>query len=1268
MRHRRLLMFCLLLAALTAGPAATKAEAPLGAALARALADPQRPQHREDGTLTVWVRFGDRGAPAGGLAAAIDARKQKLPERTLQRRARVRPRGEPLVDASDLPPSAAYVEAVAQTGARVRRESRWLNAVSVDATEAQIAAIRALPFVRGVDLLARFRRSEAVPTAAELAEAARLRDEIAADKSNPWNLDYGLSRAQLEQINVPPVHELGVTGEGVIIGMLDTGYKLTHAALANVEVIAAYDFINNDEIVENQPGDPTSQHNHGTITLSTVAGFKAGELVGPAFGARVILAKTEDVSLEQPIEEDWWVAGLEWVESLGADVVSSSLGYYDWYTFADLDGNTAVTTIAADLAAGRGLVVVTSAGNSRNGFGHIIAPADGDSVIAVGAVNLSGQFANFSSPGPTYDGRIKPDVTALGVSNHVVSLNNDYAYGQASGTSLSCPLISGVAALILSRTPTLTPMQVREALRETADRAHAPDNDYGWGIVDALAAVTYWGATIVHEPLPDTEDTTGPVTITATITNRLPLDPARMHVRWRVGAGVWQQAALVAIGGDQWQTTLPAQPAGTSVSYYLEVVDTADVIARLPVAGSAAPFSYMTGPDLVPPTLAHTPLATQSLLVWPPLVEATASDNLGLDRVELVFAHEGGAPQGPFPLTDLGGGSFALPLPLAAGDVGPGDAVTYTLTAWDLAGQPNGTTSGPHTFMVVDALGDVLVIDDRSPLAGLDEDSRLGAWRHKDPLPPPVFEQRTPVTALTSSADAIVDWLTAAGYAVTTVPSGTVSPGHLAGRDAVVLAAGNNTAPVASADLRDLLRDWVAAGGRLLLEGGELGYEALVSPGYPQFASEVLHAGFWRADNAGALVPAPGEENHPLLQGPHPLPSSFMLTYGGYADQDAVDPVPSARVVLQGAAQPGAAGVLVHDDTPSPEAGQVVYVAFNLGALAPAIARPLVLNALHYLLAEEPAPTAVVSGTVSLYGGGDASGVVVSLPPAASVVTGPDGHFTLSGLYAGPQVLTAARPGWSTVHVPLNLAAGEVLSGLEITLWPVTLVQVLAAPGVAIPDHNAQGVTSSLVVAPTGELNDLSVDIEIRHTWIGDLTVRLTSPAGTTVTLHNRTGGNAHDLIGNWPQTLTVDGPGALADFVGQPIQGTWQLFVSDTAAGDTGTLEMWRLNLLAVLDMATAADEPPRRTLLAGNVPNPFNPQTAVAFDLARPGPVRLELFDARGRLVRRLLAQDLAAGRHQVIWDGRDGDGRAVASGVYLVRLAADGLTQQHKMMLVR
>jgi hypothetical protein len=265
-----------------------------------------------------------------------------------------------------------------------------------------------------------------------------------------------------------------------------------------MNIIAKWDFVNNDPNVGNE-GD-MGEGSHGTMTLSTIGGFAEGNLIGPAFNSTYILAKTENTDSETPIEEDNWIAAMEWADSIGVDVTSTSLGYigfdppYTSYTWQDMDGNTTVITNGADYAASIGIVVVNSAGNEGYNSTHntLGAPSDGDSVIAAGSVNSSGSRSSFSSVGPTVDGRIKPDIMAMGSNDVVASPYNDNTYTTASGTSFSCPLSAGVAALILCSNPNLTPMQVRDAMRNTSSQNSNPDNLYGWGILNTLAAINYF--------------------------------------------------------------------------------------------------------------------------------------------------------------------------------------------------------------------------------------------------------------------------------------------------------------------------------------------------------------------------------------------------------------------------------------------------------------------------------------------------------------------------------------------------------------------------------------------------------------------------------------------------------------------------------------------------------------------------------------------------------------------------------------------------------
>ena len=461
--------------------------AAVAAALALALTaqawavDPARTSQLEGGTQKLWVFFTDKGLTRAEEEHAIDAFRAELPERALRRRAKV---GFD-VNINDLPVAARYVEDVAATGATVVMRSRWLNAVSVYADGEQAEVIMALPFVRETRPVGR--GTKRVP---EIVPA----DGQHSPRSEGRMLDYGESQGQLQQIQVDQLHDGGFDGTGVLIAMLDTGFDTDHQVYRHLNIVAERDFINNDGETADQPGDPEGQDGHGTATLSCVGGKYPGELYGGSYLAGFVLCKTEMLDEEIQTEEDYWAAAVEWADSLGADVVSSSLGYFDWYTYEDMDGNTAVVTIAADMAAARGIVVVNSMGNEGDDpWLYMIAPADGDSVLSIGAVDIDGDRVEFSSVGPTYDGRMKPDVMALGSSAYVATTADTASYAYASGTSFSCPLTAGAVGLLVQAHPDWSPMDVIEALRSTATQNSSPDTLMGWGIVQAYdAAYSDW--------------------------------------------------------------------------------------------------------------------------------------------------------------------------------------------------------------------------------------------------------------------------------------------------------------------------------------------------------------------------------------------------------------------------------------------------------------------------------------------------------------------------------------------------------------------------------------------------------------------------------------------------------------------------------------------------------------------------------------------------------------------------------------------------------
>ena len=469
--------------------AATSSTAKLHPALVRRLDE-------EGGVANAWVFFTDKGitdpaaheAALRQLAATYDPRAI---QRRLLRGSDIKRAGQ-VFDENDIPVPPAYVAAVTATGAHLRVVSPWLSAVSVRGTRKQLERIAELTFVDRLEPVGRSRRIDPV----EFTPS-----EPPAPGGEPDTLDYGLALAQLTQINLVKLHDAGFTGQGVIIGILDTGFKRTHEAFNNpahpLKVVKEWDFINNDPNTGPEPGDPPGQHTHGTLILGTIGAYKPTRLIGGAFDASFILCKTEDIAGEYPKEEDYYVAGLQFIEQNGGDMATSSLGYIDWYTQEQLDGKTAVTTKGVNIATANGVRCCTAAGNeghdSNPATSHLLAPADAFQVISCGAVSSDGTIAGFSSDGPTADKRVKPEALARGVNTQTVSASNDTGYGGASGTSLSTPLVACVVGCLIQARPQWTVDQMRSNLFTSAgdyvkNKAYDPLYIRGYGVLNAYEA------------------------------------------------------------------------------------------------------------------------------------------------------------------------------------------------------------------------------------------------------------------------------------------------------------------------------------------------------------------------------------------------------------------------------------------------------------------------------------------------------------------------------------------------------------------------------------------------------------------------------------------------------------------------------------------------------------------------------------------------------------------------------------------------------------
>ncbi|WKD48917.1 S8 family serine peptidase [Microbulbifer spongiae] len=437
--------------------------------------------------VSAFIYFKDKG---DNLDAKLLAAKQSLSSRALQRR--IVNRGvDNLVDLTDIPINPEYLNSVKAKVSKIRHQLKALNAVSVETTPIVLAQLSKLKFIKKITLVKSIKRK---PNPVSPRQPLKdMQQPLPTQPEVATLLDYGNSFTQNNQINVPPVHDMGYNGSGVIVAIFDSGFnRLTHETFNQMYIAGTWDFVNGDTDV----GDGgMGNGSHGTNTLSTIGGYSPGNLIGPAYGATYYLAKTENTESELHVEEDNWCAAAEWADTNGAQIITSSLGYNDFdsggdYSPSDMDGDTAIVTICADLAAEKGIVVINSAGNGGNSSQNTLgAPSDGHFVLAVGAVTSSGSRSFFSSVGLSADGRIKPDVMAMGSSVRVASSSSNTRYSYANGTSFSCPLTAGVAALLLQSNPNLSASQVRDILRNTADNTASPNRFYGYGIINALAAV-----------------------------------------------------------------------------------------------------------------------------------------------------------------------------------------------------------------------------------------------------------------------------------------------------------------------------------------------------------------------------------------------------------------------------------------------------------------------------------------------------------------------------------------------------------------------------------------------------------------------------------------------------------------------------------------------------------------------------------------------------------------------------------------------------------
>jgi len=561
-------------------------------AAAPAFADAPRSASAASGdTLrNVWVFFKDKdnGRSVRPVSARSALRRRKAGFRESE---------------SERPVNIRYIREIERRGGALRTVFPWGNAASFSVNLSRVSEISSLPFVKAVSPVGVYVTKKVDDGAGVLLKSKSKSASATASGGYDWHT---------EMVNVPLAHDylrykgLGVPGGGVLMAFFDGGFRLDHAVYKRLrdssQVVAAYDFVDGDTLV----ADPDSvannprhvyYHNdrHGSQTLSFAAAYLPGVYMGTAFGAAFALARTEDAGVESRVEEDYWAAAMVWADSLGADIISSSLGYRDGHTdpkddyyYHDMDGATAVVSLAAAEAIKRGMIVVNSMGNEGGSItGTLTAPADVDGVVSVGALTQNRTLASFSSTGPTYDKRVKPEVVAPG---YQVPAPDPYSadlasYAMVNGTSFSAPIVSAIIALIRQARPDISPQAVKERLYASCSFAFgqnvADDNRFGYGIPNAALAIAdtneiflkvtdstkraLAGATVLFDGRTYTADTVGNILIKA----RKSALPAQMLVSYRdslsedtITITALPFARVVELDG-KWDTGLKVAPSIT---------------------------------------------------------------------------------------------------------------------------------------------------------------------------------------------------------------------------------------------------------------------------------------------------------------------------------------------------------------------------------------------------------------------------------------------------------------------------------------------------------------------------------------------------------------------------------------------------------------------------------------------------------------------------------------------------------------------------------
>lgn len=435
--------------------------------------------------MKYWVQFTDKGNNPYSLSNP----SAYLSSRALQRRTN---QGI-AIDSLDLPVTPMYVAGVAATGVTVHAQSKWLNGVVIITSDTNdLNTIAALPYVVSTGFIGARLDGDGIFEEKQNETFAPYAENRAAGSVQSTMLSYGTAFDQANQIGAVCLHNAGYTGSGMVIAVIDAGFHdvdihpVFDSLHAYNRILGTWDFVAGDSSVY-------EDNSHGAMVLSCMGGNIPGTIVGTAPHAQYWLLRSEEAATEYIVEEYLWSCAAEYADSVGADLINSSLGYTTFddpaqnHSYADMNGDIAPCTRAADYAASRGIVVVNSAGNSgSSSWFYIGAPADADSILSVGAVNLSGTIAGFSSHGPTSDNRVKPDACARGENCVIVDLGGTIQTG--NGTSFASPVLCGAVACLWQAHPSMSNMTIVNTVRQAGSMFANPDSAYGFGIPDLCAA------------------------------------------------------------------------------------------------------------------------------------------------------------------------------------------------------------------------------------------------------------------------------------------------------------------------------------------------------------------------------------------------------------------------------------------------------------------------------------------------------------------------------------------------------------------------------------------------------------------------------------------------------------------------------------------------------------------------------------------------------------------------------------------------------------